>query len=79
MEQGVFNFDGIEHESVDTTCAAEIHRRWRNKGGHEDRCVAEQSTGDKLRTWRRGCVQIEGYGKVGKHEYSNIAMNGVNI
>ena len=35
MEQGIFNLEGIDHESVDATCAAVVRRRWRIERGHE--------------------------------------------
>ena len=51
MERGIFNLEGFAHESVEPTCAIEIHRRQRNAGGHEQQ--VRSRTKQKLRTPRR--------------------------
>ena len=46
-------------KSVATTCAAEIHRRRRTEGGHDNWCVKEQiKKGDKVENIVTCCVNI---------------------
>ena len=39
MEEGIFNLERIKHESVATTWEAEIYRRWRTEGCHEQQVL----------------------------------------
>ena len=76
MEQGILNVEGFEHEGVDTACAAEMHRRWKN-GGWSRTTGAEQSKSKKatkLRTSRRLASNIEDFGKAVEHENSKSIL-----
>ena len=76
VEQGILNVEGFEHDGVDTACAAEMHRRWRNGGlsrtiGARSR-INQKTT--KLRTTRRLASNIEDFGKVVEFENSKSIL-----